>query len=481
MRKWPEILERPAAKFGVALIVFAIGVAIFPGSPIGDGKNRDQLGSQILTPSGSAFGQPVTEDATANVDDGDGKIPDGRGFVEPVDPNTLFVSPDGSDDNDGLTELTPLASLNTALARVQPGQTVFLMDGEYTETADQKTHYRLETSGTADAWIRIAAAPNATPTLIGSIGTVVEIEGSYVEVYGLTIRGEGFNVDNSFGYGLSIRDTHHVRLVNNTISGMPLNGISAIESSNVEMLNNTVFENSFWSTSQGSGISIWHSRDAGFGPAPDGYHDRIVGNTVYRNENRVNSKWKDFPTITDGNGIIIDENVDFEYEGRTLVANNVIFDNGGRAILVFKANYVDVMFNTTYRNGRTSELLGGPAELVAGEAFDVRFINNFSWARDGLPAMLIDRSKDVESRGNILHTTAPSGSADDADSIITVDPGVRNPSIDETVADFRPLTTGLLTNQAVASTPALSYDAVGTLRDVGSADVGAYEAEAIRR
>ena len=139
--------------------------------------------------------------------------------------------------------------------------------------------------------------------------------------------------------------------------------ITSVESSNLEILHNEVFDNSFWGAEQGSGISFWRSVDAGVGPDADGYHDRIVGNIVYRNENKVFSQWRDGEVITDGNGIILDTSDDEGYTGRTLVANNVVFDNGGRGILVFGASRVDIVSNTTYRNGRTPGLLDGSFRL----------------------------------------------------------------------------------------------------------------------
>ncbi|MGI9595660.1 MAG: hypothetical protein ACR2QK_05850, partial [Acidimicrobiales bacterium] len=195
------------------------------------------------------------------------------------------------------------------------------------------------------------------------------------------------------------------------------------------------------------------------------------------NENRVKSKWKNFTTITDGNGIIIDQNRDFNYTGRTLIANNVIFDNGGRAVLVFESNRVDVLFNTTYHNGRTEGLEGGPVELAAGTANEVRFINNMVWARPEAPAVAVNESNGVTVEGNVLVTTNPSGHGDDANLTLTVDPGLVNPSTDETLADFRPEPTGVLIGRAIPSRPSLPYDVDGTVRDPQSADVGAYEVE----
>ncbi len=463
---WRLLLGWPTR---IVVVLAACLVAIF-GFPRGDPTAPDvatTMAEQVLpTATIVVQGPPPSASPTTTVPEP----------PPPLDPMPFFVSPTvGDDGNDGRTPDAPWRSLQAALRRVEPGHTLYLMDGEYRELAADNFHYLARRSGTADAWIRITAAPDHEPVIVATEGTALEVEANYVEVSALTVRGEGFDESNSFGVGLSARRSHHIRFFGNTISGMPLAGISAIESSNLEILGNEVFENAFWSTAQGSGISVWHSLDWGQGPSADGYHDRIIGNRIYRNENRVKSKWKNFTTITDGNGIIIDQNRDYNYPGRTLIANNVVFDNGGRGILVFESNRVDVMFNTTYRNGWTVGLEGGPVELAAGVANDVRFINNLAWALPANPALQFSQSNVVEIAGNVLVTTNPSGLAGEADLVISADPGLVNPSIDESVADFRPEPTGVLAGRAVASKPALPFDADGVGRDPTSADVGAYE------
>ncbi|MGI9595370.1 MAG: DUF1565 domain-containing protein, partial [Acidimicrobiales bacterium] len=305
----------------VVAVICLVAMLGFAGGGSDTNISSVTLADQVLPPpSAIVVGPPSQFQAPPTTDPSQREEP-----PPPLDPNPLFVSPTiGDDANPGTSEAAPWASLKVALTRVQPGQTLYLMDGQYTETAASNFHYVSKNSGQADGWIRITAAPGHRPVLLATVGTALEIQGDYTEVDGLTVTGQGFSESNSFGVGLSVRQSHHVRFSNNVISGMPLAGVSAIESSNVEVLDNEVFENAQWSSAQGSGISIWHSLDWDQAPAADGYHDRIIGNRIYRNENRVKSKWKNFTTITDGNGIIIDQNRDFNYTGRTLIANNVI-------------------------------------------------------------------------------------------------------------------------------------------------------------
>ncbi len=393
------------------------------------------------------------------------------------DPMTFYVSPTlGRDDNDGQTKDTAWASLQTALDRLSPGQTLFLMGGAYQgEIQRGLSHFLLTVSGTPDAWIRVTAAPGEAPTLIAEQGNALEISGSYVEISGLEVLGQGFGAGNDYGWGLLVRNNHHVRLLGNEISGMPVGGITSVEASNFEVVANVVHDNSFWGTEQGSGISMWHSVDAGTEPADDGYHNRIIGNIAYRNENKVFSEWRDYDVITDGNGIIIDQADETGYTGRTLVANNIVFDNGGRGILVLESSRVDVVHNTTFHNGRTEGLEGGSVELAAGRAHDVRFLNNLAWSRPGSPAATVVETTNIVSGGNVFVTDSQSGTYSESDLVITNDPGVVLASVDPTVADFRPRPDSRLIGRALTVAPALSQDADLRRRPSVGADVGAYE------
>lgn len=397
--------------------------------------------------------------------------------LDAADPATLFVDPvSGEDEADGQTAATAWRSLQVAFDRIQPGQILYLMGGEYRgDIQSWHSHSVLATSGTPEAWIRVAAAPGASPTIMADQGNGIEVSGSYVEISGLNILGREFGVDNDYGWGVLIRNTHHVKVIGNEISGMAVGGIGTVETSNIDIIENVVHDNSFWGPEQGSGISIWHSVDTGTDPGIDGYHDRVVGNIVYRNENKVFSQWRDHEAITDGNGIIIDQSREMGYTGRTLVANNVVYDNGGRGILVLESDRVDVVHNTTFHNGRTPGLEGGAVELASGRADDVTFANNLAWSLPGAPAFKTAETTGLTTGGNVLVTDQSTQQAAATDLVVTGDPGVRMPSVDPTVADFRPLPHSLLLGPAVPLDRALPEDAARVHRPLIGATVGAFE------
>jgi hypothetical protein len=404
-------------------------------------------------------------------------IPAVGSLARDADPLVVFVDPAGGDDgNDGQTSTRAWRSLQVAVDRLGAGMTLYLLDGEYQDAIKPGTsHFVLTNSGTADAWIRVRSAPGHEPVIVAAAGNGFEIRGSYVEVSGLTVRGEGFGTGNDYGWGLLTRSNHHVRLAGNTVSGMAVGGITSVEASNLEIVGNTVFENSFWGPEQGSGISLWRSRDHGTGPDADGYHDRIVGNVIYRNENKVFSMWNDQQNMTDGNGVIIDGTNDFGYSGRILVANNLIFDNGGRGVLVLLSSKVDVIHNTTYHNGRTELLEGGPTELAAGRSSSVRFLNNLAWSLPGAPPLRLSEATAIESGGNVFVTDVESELHSELDTVVESDPGLVNPSVDPDAADFRPSENSLLLDRALSIDPPLVLDGDNSERPLSGADVGAFE------
>jgi len=68
---------------------------------------------------------------------------------------TLYVSPDGSDANDGKTPATALATLQKGTDMAGPGDTVLAMKGVHTKP------FHIQKSGRPDAWITFLAEPGA--------------------------------------------------------------------------------------------------------------------------------------------------------------------------------------------------------------------------------------------------------------------------------------------------------------------------------
>jgi len=118
---------------------------------------------------------------------------------------THYVAPNGNDANPG-TAGAPWRTLEHAASAVQPGNTVCVRAGTYTE--EEVTFSR---SGTAGAPITFTAVPGEAVTIQGSVtlarGT------SYLNLVGFAVRG--FRI---WGVTL-IGDNHHVRLSQLDVAG----------------------------------------------------------------------------------------------------------------------------------------------------------------------------------------------------------------------------------------------------------------------
>ncbi len=405
----------------------------------------------------------------------------------PVAGDEIYVDPEnGQDTNSGASAEQALKSLQRALDRVRPGQTVLLMSGTYDEVRTPgEIHYFLGRSGRADAWIAIEAAPGHQPKITPNNGTALHIQGNYVRVSGLTIQGHSFNASNPWGVGISCAGVHHVKFVGNYVADMGSSGISLNGCSNYQVLGNTVVGNAYWSEVAGSGISAFQSADAGFGPDVGKYHNVIARNRAYDNSNKVPSVWSNFTAITDGNGIIIDEGNANGYTGWTLVANNLAVGNGARGIQVWESSNIDILFNTTYMNGANTAMRGGRNEyLVGGQSANVQLAHNVGWARDGLTAWN-NRAGNINviSTGNFLVGSSVSSTASSTDTQLSPDQAAEilvNPTINLGTGDFRPVAGGLLDGRAGGgSGGSTSSDITGTTRS-DPASPGAFDVNASR-
>ncbi len=117
----------------------------------------------------------------------------------------------------------------------------------------------------------------------------------------------------------------------------------------------------------------------------DNVYKRLIrNNTCYRNE--TFEIWEAVHHASDGNGIILDVNsgpdpnakntfhIPSKYAGRTLVQNNLSFDNGGSGIHTVRANRVDIIGNTAYLNSASKNL--EYSQIFSYGSEDVRIMNN---------------------------------------------------------------------------------------------------------
>ncbi len=385
--------------------------------------------------------------------------------------NTYYVSEQGNDANNGTSQNTPWRYLTTAIRKSQPGDTVFVMNGTYRgDMNNGQAHFVVTKNGTADKWIRFKALPGHSPKLLATNTTAVEFyQSSYIEFSGFEVVGQGFSRSHSYGYGFVANTGHHILIANNEIYGFPVGGIGSQRISQFYIMNNDIHENAYWNDNQGSGISIWRPQNNQYGNDSNGYADYIIGNRVYANENKVYGSGIGFPNnMTDGNGIILDQNNLTGYSGRTLIANNVVFNNGGKGIHVFMSSNADVYNNTTYHNSWTRELTGSRVEIDSYDAKNVRFANNIAVPLPGTAGIEMKNTQNGASYNNII-VNAPALTNDRrVDNV-----GFVNASTNPDVADFSLQSW----SPAIDAGLDLVDDAFGgTTRPAGAKpDIGAYE------
>jgi parallel beta-helix repeat protein len=181
---------------------------------------------------------------------------------------------------------------------------------------------------------------------------------------------------DTYGTGNS---SHHLWILNNLIHNCNLAGISFNNKEWYYVIHNAVYNNSWTSGFQGSGISFvvvqcveinnplcasgntyaggtgtysMSGMDLSFARP---FHNIVAGNAVYNNFIAASNPVA-CGSHTDGNGIIMDTFLDethlsLVYPYPTLVGGNTSYSNGGRGVHVFRTSNVRVANNTVYGNG----------------------------------------------------------------------------------------------------------------------------------
>ncbi|MCG6118830.1 MAG: right-handed parallel beta-helix repeat-containing protein [Aquimonas sp.] len=223
---------------------------------------------------------------------------------------------------------------------------------------------------------------------------------------------------------------HHIRVANNLVYENTGGGIITAKADYIVIENNVVHDNNRYSRYGGSGISTLESNDFDGG---NGYKIYINGNISHSNGGWVrwgpriatNAAGKKVITInfSDGNGIIVDCHNVFGYSGRTLVQNNLVYENGGSGIHSLKSDRVDIVNNTAFRNSRPNEApasvisyrwvqQGDIANVPPGNASAVYVNQPPAWFSDGGESMFYGNifaqgvGSDVRIRNNIAWARA---------------------------------------------------------------------------
>lgn len=389
--------------------------------------------------------------------------------------NVVYVSADGSDGNSG-TEGNPYRTIQQGVRKVADGGTVYVKNGTYRNEGEE---YGLVVSVNRSN-ITIAALPGHSPKLISTAWAGFRIAGrSNVEIRGFEIECIPHERSDYSGNGVAIAEgAHHIRIIDNEVHGCGGGGIYANDSDYLVFDGNTVYNTSHSSSFGNSGISIYHSLN--YDNNADAYKNIIRNNYVYNNENRV--PFSKEGRITDGNCIILDDLRNELYGatnppliGKSLVENNVCFNNGGRGIHIHFTDNVVVRNNTLYHNNRTPDIHNREdhGEITAILARNVQFYNNIVWARPGMRAFGFIDSQNISTWKNVVFGTDDLRFVTDADRV--TNPLLVNPATDPNAADFRPLSNSPVIDWG-SDDGNVPDDIEGNSRPLGNGfDVGAYE------
>jgi len=480
-----------------------------------------------IASTANGIGWPAGASHTLKVDNVNYSTP--KYYVKPL-------SIGGSDSNDGLSEAEALATVQAATNKPLTGDNIIaIMDdgtmggADYSSTNINNDMVNLSKPGTPDAWIVFRNYPGDTPVLTTAGWDAFRIcnnssggSAAYVEIRGLTIRGHsyfdangdrqinpayqsfvgqtasqtnsnGISVDKNFNF---TNLPHHIRVADNIIEFCA--GANGGSGDRQSFENNIIRYNCWWMKYAGSGISFAFAADTEQGA---NYRSLIQNNIIYGNECMI--PWYGIASkpYSDGNGIIIDSHT-AGYTGKTLVQNNLVYNNGGSGIHVLKASNVDVVHNTVYMNSAsTSQAYGqvftqstgtGPGQTVTNALVtnNIMFagrnttgVNSYLYNESATSvassvAATIFHKRNIYAGGDTTPPLTGANLSDNTDLGRSYDATnlFISPSTDPAVADFRLRAAVAANNYGRAIGYRSARDHALTPRPIdGTTDTGAYE------
>ncbi|MDZ8051002.1 MAG: choice-of-anchor Q domain-containing protein [Aulosira sp. ZfuVER01] len=338
---------------------------------------------------------------------------------------TYYVSGTGNNNNDGLKESTAFRSLSKAAYVLKPGDTVYVMNGTYTNTnPSQAVMYIENKQGTPKTPTTIKAYPGHKPLIKVNNYTGIQIvNSSYITVEGFKLEGNNDNITLQYALqqknnlnnpqtsnnGIQItKYSHHIVVRNNQVSKFGGAGISSIKSDYLTYENNVLFQNCFYTPWGANTIGMLYNWNSDNNTSQ--YKMIIRGNIVYENKSLI--PWKETGKITEGNGIEIDDSLNTQsnsthqpYRGKTLIANNISYKNGGAGIVVYSSANVDVVNNTTYQNSQYPETREA-GEITVLDADQVKVFNNIMYAKKDAIVNKIYNAKNTQYDYNLVYNSS---------------------------------------------------------------------------
>lgn len=415
------------------------------------------------------------------------------------DPNytitkTIYVSPTGSDSNDGLTRQAPRLRSTATLAMLGPGVGICCLDGTYVGgiairnggNADSLTGYAVIFSDTPKGAKFVPDPNNAKFNLVD----ITAGSASYLVLDGLDIQGPL----PSFTGGSCIESkyNHHHKILNCALHDAAACGLQTGAGFDYLLLKGCDISGNAGTGNgniQGGGYSGVSLATPTAHDILSGYHFVIVDNHIHDN--------MEGPLITiphsDGNGLVFDTWNLSGYSQAVLVDSNLITGNGARGILILNAyaGGFTLRNNTCDKNGQDPTKYGTRGEIAIWRTPNTIVANNIMVADPAFNAnnvalLIVSDSNSTGLFNNLtfdgtagqasyqtVSTTTQLTSANG--NLIGVDPQFVNPPAD----------LHLLTSSPALGVGTLAYgysanDIAGNPRVVNNKiDIGAYEATGI--
>jgi hypothetical protein len=400
---------------------------------------------------------------------------------------TYYVSGSGSNTNNGFSPSSAFRTIQKAASMTKPGDKVLIMNGVYTNS-NSGSVVTINRSGTANAWIKYHAYPGHSPKIKHNAwnGILITDGAAYIEIYGLEIEGNNANINLDYAKsqqyntnnpltngncinieGRKTTPPRHIRILKNKVHNCGGGGINASQADYVTIYGNEVYNNAWYSVNANSGISMYQNVNT---DNNTGYKMYVTHNKVYNNRQYI--PWIKYGLITDGNGIIVDDSQHTQngstlgaYKGRTLIANNITYLNGGSGIGSHKSEHIDIVNNTAYMNNQSPELNYG--QIFPNYSSDFKILNNILYAYPGKKVNHKPSGTNVIFNYNIYANSTAIGAKGAND--IVADPRFVNPS----AGDFRLQSISPAINKAFSF---MKTDFLENPRPSGNgSDIGAYE------
>jgi parallel beta-helix repeat protein len=259
------------------------------------------------------------------------------------DAATYYVATMGNDANPG-TEATPFRTLNKGVKALKPGDTLYVRHGTY----DESLHNNIPAGTSWSAPVKVAAFPGEQVTLRPLAGTqVIYLSGNrrYIIIEGLILDGSHVSSD---GVKITTKDgtaataAHHIRLQHVEVKHAPNQGIFVgRHCDGNEFLNLHVHHNGK-DASYDHGIYLSSSRNLIKGG--DWHHNKEYGIQLYRFG--AGNIVRNARVYGNNQGIVSSQQAD------NLIANNLVYQNTRRGIVLASGNNLKAYHNTVSNNGR---------------------------------------------------------------------------------------------------------------------------------